>query len=121
MSNEQGDAAAYPPSVLHAPPAAGESNSSAINAMGLDDVRKLVKALSIDASDEEIELIFRESDADGGGSIDDTEFSELVKKLQAKAGKSIAGKIRWRKAIQFAARFLQNEKQKVRKQSKFIL
>lgn len=96
--------------------AAGESSSSSSSAMGLDDVRKLVKALSINASDEEVEIIFRECDADGGGSIDDTEFSELVKRLQAKAGKSIAGRIRWRKAIQFVYRFVQSEKQKVRHQ-----
>jgi hypothetical protein len=97
-----------------APAAADEAISSVSNAMGLDDVRKLVKALGIDVSDEEVELMFRESDADGGGSIDDTEFTDLTKRLQAKAGRSISGKLRWRKAIQFATRLLQNEKQKVR-------
>jgi hypothetical protein len=104
----------HPSIVPQALPAPGDSSSSSINPMGLDEVRHLVKSLSIDASDEEIELIFRECDADGGGSIDDTEFSELVKRLQTKAGKSIAGRIRWRKAIRFVSRFLQNEKQKVR-------
>jgi hypothetical protein len=96
------------------PPSGNESSNSAGNAMGLEDVRKLVKTLGIDASDDEVESMFRESDADGGGSIDDVEFSELVKRLQAKAGKSIAGKIRWRKIIQFVVRSLQSEKQKVR-------
>ena len=96
------------------PPSVDETSTSAGNGMGLDDVRKLVLTLGIDASDDEVELMFRESDADGGGSIDDLEFSELVKRLQAKAGRSIAGKIRWRKVIQFVARSLQSEKQKVR-------
>jgi hypothetical protein len=91
-----------------------ESSNLVGNDMGLADVQKLVKALGIDASDEEIETMFRESDADGGGSIDESEFSELAKKLQEKAGRSIAGKIRWRKAIQFVARSLQNDNQKVR-------
>jgi hypothetical protein len=101
-------------SSLVSPAAADEAISSTTNAMGLDDVRKLVKALGIDVSDEEVELMFRESDADGGGSIDDTEFADLTKRLQAKAGRSISGKLRWRKAIQFTTRLLQNEKQKVR-------
>jgi len=96
------------------PPSVDETSTSASNGLGLDDVRKLVLTLGIDASDDEVELMFRESDADGGGSIDDLEFSELVKRLQAKAGRSIAGKIRWRKVIQFVARSLQSEKQKVR-------
>ena len=91
-----------------------ESSSLVSNDLGLADVRKLVKALGIDASDEEIESMFRESDADSGGSIDESEFSDLAKRLQAKAGRSIAGKIRWQKGIQFIARSLQNEKQKVR-------
>jgi hypothetical protein len=99
------------PQVLSA--GADESSSSASNSMTLDDVQKLVKSLGIDASDEEIESMFRESDADGGGSIDDSEFADLAKRLQAKAGRSIAGKIRWQKGIQFIARLLQNEKQKV--------
>ncbi len=99
------------PQVLSA--GADEPSSSASNAMTLDDVQKLVKSLGIDASDEEIESMFRESDADGGGSIDDSEFADLAKRLQAKAGRSIAGKIRWQKGIQIIARSLQNEKQKV--------
>ena len=90
-----------------------ESSNLVSNDLGLADVRKLVKALGIDASDEEIETMFRESDADGGGSIDESEFSELTKKLQQKAGRSIAGKIRWRKVIQFVSRSLQNDNQKV--------
>ena len=115
VSNQGASRSATSSTPSQAPPAAAdESSSSAGHDMGLDDVQKLVKALGIDASDEEIELMFRESDADGGGSIDDTEFAELAKRLQMKAGRSISGKLRWRKAIQFVARSLQNEKQKVR-------
>ncbi len=113
VSNQGASRSATSSTPSQAPPAAAdESSSLAGNDMGLDDVQKLVKALGIDASDEEIELMFRESDADGGGSIDDTEFAELAKRLQMKAGRSISGKLRWRKAIQFVARSLQ--KQKVR-------
>ena len=111
---EQGASASSSTPSKVPPPSGDESSNSASNAMGLEDVRKLVKTLGIDASDDEVESMFRESDADGGGSIDDVEFSELVKRLQAKAGKSIAGKIRWRKIIQFVVRSLQSEKQKVR-------
>ena len=93
------------------------ASGPACECMGLDEVRKLVKALGIDASEEDIELMFRESDADGGGSIDDSEFTDLVERLQKKAGRSIAGKIRWRKAIQFVVRSLQSESQKVRESS----
>ena len=55
--------------------------------IGLDEMRDIVKALGfVDAQDEEVSALFKESDADGSGGIDEAEFVELMKKLQAKAG-----------------------------------
>ena len=55
--------------------------------IGLEQMREIVKALGfVDASEDDVVALFKESDADGSGAIDEAEFLELVKKLQAKAG-----------------------------------
>ena len=54
--------------------------------IGLEQVREIVKAVGVEAKEEEIVALFKESDADGSGGIDEAEFVELVKKVQAKAG-----------------------------------
>jgi Ca2+-binding EF-hand superfamily protein len=54
--------------------------------IGLDQVREIVLAVGVEAKEEEVVALFKASDADGSGGIDEAEFVELVKKLQAKAG-----------------------------------
>ena len=54
--------------------------------IGLAQVREIVNAVGVEAKEEEVVAMFKESDADGSGAIDETEFLELVKKVQAKAG-----------------------------------
>ena len=55
--------------------------------IGLEQVREIVKAVGVEAKEEEIVALFKESDADGSGAIDSTEFEVLMKMTKATSSK----------------------------------